>query len=125
MAAKELLADMRALLEAMEGQEARPIERGEGDASTEENFRTPSPSLEDKIGQLLGALRSNGVDDWAGKPAQEDLGVRFFPQPREGAGNGRVRENTQTTDGDTIDSLMCEYLGAVKQVWRTEDPLEE
>ncbi|RNE98277.1 hypothetical protein TraAM80_08850 [Trypanosoma rangeli] len=121
MTEKELVADMRALLEAMDGQEASPAEHGKAEAATKGELQTPSPSLEDKIGQLLGALRSNDADDWMGKPTQKELGMRFFTQPDEAVNHGEAKAKTQKGSDDTIDSLMREYLGAVERVWRLDE----
>ncbi|RNF26442.1 uncharacterized protein Tco025E_01283 [Trypanosoma conorhini] len=122
MAERELVADMRALLAAMEGQGPGPAECGTAGAATERKLRTTLPTLEDKLGQLLGALRSNGADEWAGKPAQEDLGMQFFLQPDEVVDRDEAEQRTSQGEGDGIDGLMREYLGAVERVWRLGEP---
>ncbi|KAH9600486.1 hypothetical protein LSM04_001630 [Trypanosoma melophagium] len=116
-----LAADMLALLGALEslGEGTNSAQREEPNKppTNQEETPQPPPSLEEKLGELMGALRANGKDDWEGKPRQEDLGLRFFGGPAPG------EQEAEEGDGAKrgLDELMGEYLGAVARARRREE----
>nr|CCC91362.1 conserved hypothetical protein [Trypanosoma congolense IL3000] len=113
-----LVSDAKALLDAFEkGSVSVP-----GDEKDTAGAAPASGSLEEKLGELLGALRRNDSDVWEGKPVQEDLGIRFdFQRSQERKEqlpeiSGRVPDSAKAS----LDSLMEKYIDAIREVRSAE-----
>ncbi|CCW69767.1 unnamed protein product [Phytomonas sp. Hart1] len=82
----------------------------------------PPLGLEEKLHDLLSALKVNGMDEWPGKPSDEGIDLLSIMTT---AGQGGFSDSTHpeattntpsSTPQEGLDTLMDEYVGQLRML---------